>query len=273
MPELPEVETIRKGIFPHLINQRISSLTVRQRQLRWPIPSNLNKKLKGQIIHAIARRGKYLLIHTASGTIILHLGMSGHLRIVQHNEPIKKHDHIDFSLENGFLLRFNDARRFGSILWTSDQPHDHWLLRDLGPEPLEKQFNGNYLYQKAKSHRTSIKQFIMNGRIVVGVGNIYANEALFLAGIHPLQSANNISIERYTELSRFIKKILKDAIKSGGSTIRSFINSEGEPGYFVQQLNIYGRSGLPCKKCRVLLQEIRIGQRSSVFCPQCQQPS
>lgn len=270
MPELPEVETVKRGIIPHLVNQRIADVVIRQKQLRWPIPSYLAKNLQGQIINDITRRGKYLLLNTQKGTVIIHLGMSGHLRVLTKLEEPKKHDHFDLILDNGSLMRFNDPRRFGTILWTSDDPLTHPLLSELGPEPLSEDFNGGYLFQRAQRRNVAIKQFIMDGRIVVGVGNIYANEALFIAKIHPLTSAGKISFKQYKTLVNAIKKILSAAIESGGSTIRDFLNSSGKPGYFVQQLQVYGREGMPCKKCRKLLEEIRISDRSSVFCPACQ---
>lgn len=270
MPELPEVETVCRGILPHIINQRVAKVIIRQAQLRWPIPHFFGKQLNGQIIHHITRRGKYLLLYTERGTVIIHLGMSGHLRVLPINEPIKKHDHVDIIFENDVLLRFNDPRRFGTILWTSEDPLLHPLLVDMGPEPLSEDFNGGYIYQRAQHRHIAIKQFIMDGRIVVGVGNIYANEALYMAGIHPLCPAGKISFKNYKKLADAIKKILTEAIESGGSTIRDFLNSTGKPGYFVQQLQVYGRTGLPCNKCRILLEEIRISDRSSVFCPNCQ---
>ena len=270
MPELPEVETVRRGLLPQLIQQQIARVIIRQKQLRWPIPSILNKRLKGQVINDITRRGKYLLFATQCGTVILHLGMSGHLRMLSKQDSIKKHDHLDIILENGQSLRFNDPRRFGAVLWTSDEPHNHWLLCNLGPEPLEEEFNGRYLYKRAQRHRTTIKQFIMDSHVVVGVGNIYANESLYHAGIHPLQPVNSIHAKSYNRLAIAIKKILNAAIESGGSTIRNFLTSDGKPGYFVQKLHVYGRGGEPCKKCKTQLHEIRISQRTSVFCPNCQ---
>ncbi len=270
MPELPEVETVRRGILPHIINQRVTGVIIRQMQLRWPIPHFFKKQLKGRIINQITRRGKYLLLLTDEGTVIIHLGMSGHLRVLPLNVPIKKHDHVDIIFENDYLLRFNDPRRFGTILWTSEDPLQHPLLVDMGPEPLSEDFNGGYIYQRAQHRQIAIKQFIMDGRIVVGVGNIYANEALYMAGIHPLCPAGKISFKNYKKLADAIKKILAEAIESGGSTIKDFLNSTGKPGYFAQQLQVYGRTGLPCKKCRTLLQEIRISDRSSVFCLNCQ---
>ncbi len=270
MPELPEVETVRRGIIPHLINQRIVNVIIRQAQLRWPIPPYFAKNVKGQIINQITRRGKYLLLHTAQGTVIIHLGMSGHLRVITREEDPKKHDHVDLIMDNGCSMRFNDPRRFGTILWTNDDPMLHPLLAELGPEPLSDDFNAGYLLQRAQRRHIAIKQFIMDGRIVVGVGNIYANEALFMARIHPLAAAGKISFKQYKILVEAIKKILSAAIESGGSTIRDFLNSEGKPGYFVQKLQVYGRVGLPCHKCKTVLEEIRISDRSSVFCSNCQ---
>lgn len=270
MPELPEVETVMRGIIPHLVNQHIADVVIRQKQLRWPIPPYLAKNLQGQMINHISRRGKYLLLNTQKGTVIIHLGMSGHLRVLSKPEEPNKHDHVDLILDNGCLMRFNDPRRFGTILWTSDDPLLHPLLSELGPEPLSEDFNGGYLFQRAQRRHIAIKQFIMDGRIVVGVGNIYANEALFIAKIHPLTSAGKISFKQYKILVAAIKKILSAAIESGGSTIRDFLNSSGKPGYFVQHLQVYGRDGMPCNKCRSLLEEIRISDRSSVFCPNCQ---
>jgi formamidopyrimidine-DNA glycosylase len=270
MPELPEVETIRCGLEPYLVKQRVSGVIIRREKLRWPIPPALSTQLPGQKITEITRRGKYLLLHTKRGTVIIHLGMSGHLRMLPKDELIKKHDHVDFVLENGFRLRFNDPRRFGAVLWTTDNPLEHPLLCELGPEPLLPEFDGEYLYQRAKKSRIAIKKFIMNGCVVVGVGNIYANESLYIAGIHPLHPVNKISLSRYKKLANAIKKILYSAIESGGSTIRDFLNSDGKPGYFAQQLKVYGRGGLPCKKCKTLLQEVRISHRTTVFCLCCQ---
>lgn len=270
MPELPEVETTKRGIAPHLINQQVIRVAVRQHQLRWQIPKILIKQLPGQTINAVTRRGKYLLLQTAKGTAIIHLGMSGHLRILPANAQAQKHDHVDIILSNGFMLRFTDPRRFGSLLWTLEDPFIHPLLISLGPEPLAKAFNGSALFTRAQKRITPVKQFIMDAHVVVGVGNIYANEALFLAGIYPMQPAKEISLQSYNKLAQVIKKVLEKAIKCGGTTIRNFLGSEGQPGYFTQQLFVYGRGGEKCKKCKNILQDIRLGQRSSVFCPKCQ---
>lgn len=270
MPELPEVETTLRGIKPHIILQMIKQIRVRQYQLRWPIIPEINHKVKGKIIHAVERRGKYLLLKTHSGTLILHLGMSGSLRILTSPTPPGKHDHVDVELKNNVLLRFNDPRRFGALLWTEEDPLQHILLAGLGPEPLTQQFSAHYLWQRAQQRKTAIKLFIMDSKIVVGVGNIYANEALFAAGISPVATAQQISLESYTRLVKCIKKILRAAIKQGGTTLKNFANSDGKPGYFKFHLQAYGRNGLPCVICQTPLKEIRLGQRSTVYCPQCQ---
>jgi formamidopyrimidine-DNA glycosylase len=271
MPELPEVETTRRGIEPHLKAQTIAAVKIRQAKLRWPIPAALVKKLPQQTIHTITRRGKYLLIQTAIGTLIIHLGMSGSLRILTDNKtPPTKHDHFDIVLSNQACLRFNDPRRFGCILWTEADPLLHKLLKNLGPEPLTPKFNADYLYQYSRQRKVSIKLFIMNAAIVVGVGNIYANEALFLAGIAPERIAATLTVKQCELLITKIKFILAKAIKQGGTTLKNFSNSDGKPGYFKQHLNVYGRGGLPCIKCKTTLQEIRLGQRSTVFCSKCQ---
>ena len=270
MPELPEVETTKCGITPHLVARRVIDVVVRQHQLRWQIPQALISQLPGQLIQEVSRRGKYLLINAEKGTLIIHLGMSGHLRILSSKTPAQKHNHVDILLSNNYILRYTDPRRFGSVLWTVEDPLLHPLLVSLGPEPLTKLFNGSYLFKLAQNRQTAIKQFIMDSHVVVGVGNIYANEALFLAGINPMQLAKHISLESYSQLARTIKKVLSAAIKSGGTTIRNFLGSEGKPGYFAQQLFVYGRAGERCKKCKTILEEIRLVQRSTVFCPKCQ---
>lgn len=270
MPELPEVETTRRGIEPYLQGQTISKVIARHTHLRWPIPSNLQSVLKNKKILEVTRRGKYLLIRYNHGTLIVHLGMSGSLRILSHMITAEKHDHLDLVLTNGYVLRFNDPRRFGSILWTHEDPSLHSLLHDLGPEPLSSAFNSDYLYNQSRSRKVAIKLFIMNSKIVVGVGNIYANEALFRAGINPKRSAKTISKNQYQKLVKAIKTVLKEAIKEGGTTLRNFVASDGKPGYFKQQLQVYGRAKLPCRKCHTKLREIRLGQRSTVYCPQCQ---
>lgn len=270
MPELPEVETTRRGIEPHLLNQTITQVIIRKHQLRWKIPSTLPQHLENKIILKIERRGKYLLLTTTTGTVIIHLGMSGSLRILPKDITATKHDHIDLLLANNFCLRFNDPRRFGCYLWTNEDPLQHSLLKNLGPEPLTAEFNSKYLYQQSRKRKTAIKLFIMDSKIVVGVGNIYANEALFQAGINPKCAAGKITLEQYNKLVKAIKNILQAAIKQGGTTLRNFISSDGKPGYFKQKLKVYGRGGLSCYNCEATLKEVRLGQRSTVFCGKCQ---
>ncbi len=271
MPELPEVETTLRGIKPHLIGERIHQVEVRQSQLRWLIPHHLAQTLKNKIIHTIERRGKYLLLHVDTGCVIIHLGMSGRLCILLSETPPKKHDHVDIQLTNKKILRFSDPRKFGAVLWAEKNPHQHVLLKQLGPEPFDKIFSGKYLWQQAQNRSAPIKSFIMNNHIVVGIGNIYATEALFLAGISPLAPAKTISLARYQALVKAIKFILRKAIKQGGTTLKDFVGGDGKPGYFSQYLHVYGRAGLPCVKCKTELKNIRIGQRSTVYCKKCQQ--
>lgn len=270
MPELPEVETTVRGIAPHIEGQTINRIVVRQPQLRWPVPNNLDQLLTDTAIRSVSRRAKYLLFTTDSGTVILHLGMSGSLRILPADKPSEKHDHIDFIFNNKTLLRYNDPRRFGAVLWTSDKPAQHHLLKDLGPEPLLPDFDGNHLYHQSRKRLTPVKSFIMDSHVVVGVGNIYANEALFMAGIHPIRPTGKIPLARFRLLADCIKTVLERAIRQGGTTLRNFVNESGNPGYFKQQLNVYGRAGLPCKQCLTPLQEIRISNRTTVFCTHCQ---
>ncbi len=270
MPELPEVETTRRGIESHIIGQQVSSVIVRDRRLRWPVPRAFEKSLSGQAILAVRRRGKYLLLATENGTAILHLGMSGSLRILPAETQPGKHDHVDIIFENTTALRFTDPRRFGSIHWTRNNPLQHPLLRELGPEPLQEDFNSDYLYKRSRGRKLSIKAFLMDSHTVVGVGNIYANEALFLAGIHPKRPAGRISQQRYTTLTDCVKTVLQDAIEQGGTTLRDFVNSSGKPGYFQQTLAVYGRGGEACQTCGTIIREIRLGQRSTFFCGKCQ---
>jgi formamidopyrimidine-DNA glycosylase len=269
MPELPEVETTRTGIAPHLLGRRIERLAIRQPSLRWPIPRTLIRKLPGQSIAAIERRAKYLLVHTDAGSAVLHLGMSGSLRVLDQSAAPGKHDHYDWLLDSGKLLRFTDPRRFGCLLW---QPPGtlHPLLSTLGPEPLSDEFNGDLLWHRSRGRKSSIKTFIMDQSIVVGVGNIYAAEALFAAGIHPSRAAGSVSRERYDSLVDAIKRILGHAIRRGGTTLRDFISPDGVPGYFEQELFVYGRSGEPCRVCKRPIRVISLGQRSTFYCPQCQ---
>jgi formamidopyrimidine-DNA glycosylase len=270
MPELPEVETSRRGIDPHLCGQTVIKSIVRQPRLRWPVSGQITTALPGQTILGTSRRGKYLLIHTGAGHIIVHLGMSGSVRIVATDTPVGKHDHVDLVLNNGIALRYTDPRRFGCILWTEQTPEQHPLLASLGPEPLSPDFNARYLLQRAKGRRMPLKSFIMDSHIVVGVGNIYANEALFMAGIRPLSEAGTLSKARAGRLVMCIKQVIASAIEVGGTTLRDFVGGDGKPGYFQQSLLVYGRGQEPCKRCGAALQEVRLGQRSTVFCRGCQ---
>lgn len=270
VPELPEVETTRRGIAPHVTGRKVVAVAIRQRQLRWPVPRTLDRQLPGQRIKAVNRRGKYLLLETTAGTAILHLGMSGSLRIVPARRPPGCHDHADLVLDNGTALRLTDPRRFGALLWTRRAAGQHPLLRDLGPEPLADAFDGAYLYRRSRGRRQAVKPFIMDSHTVVGVGNIYANEALFLAGIHPARAAGRIARARYDRLASAIKEVLRQSIAQGGTTLRDFVDSRGQPGYFQQTLRVYGRGGEPCPVCRTALTETRLGQRSTFYCPHCQ---
>lgn len=269
MPELPEVETTRRGIEPHLVGQRVSRVLVRDRRLRWPIPEDLDVRLSGQRIEAVERRAKYLLIRAESGTLIVHLGMSGSLRLVDAASPAAKHEHVDILLESGQALRYTDPRRFGAMLW-SDEPLAHVLLASLGPEPLGEDFDGARLYRLSRGRSMAVKPFIMDNAVVVGVGNIYASEALFAAGIDPRRPAGSISRARYLKLGEEIRRILAMAIERGGTTLRDFVGGDGKPGYFQQELFVYGRNGEFCKNCGTTLREIRLGQRASVYCHRCQ---
>jgi formamidopyrimidine-DNA glycosylase len=270
LPELPEVETTLRGISPIMSGSTVRDVIVRQNKLRWPVPSSLAKQLPGHPINSIKRRAKYLLLNSKPGTIIIHLGMSGSLRFVDKGMPAGKHDHVDIVMDNGISLRYTDPRRFGCILFEQEDINNHPLLASLGPEPLSVEFNDEYLYALSRGRSVPIKTFIMDGKVVVGVGNIYANEALFMAGINPKSKAGKISLPRYTRLVKAIKKVLADAIKRGGTTLRDFTNSEGKPGYFSQELQVYGRQGEPCVNCSKALKEIRQAQRSTVYCANCQ---
>ena len=269
MPELPEVETTRRGIIPHVKNKKVENVIVRQASLRWPVPRDLKQKLCNQKITKIQRRAKYLLFTTAVGHLIIHLGMSGSLRIVKPQTTPRKHDHVDFVFSEK-ILRFNDPRRFGAILWTVKDPLKHKLLRNLGLEPLSDEFTGTYLHQLAQYKKIHVKNFIMNNHVLVGVGNIYASESLFLSGIHPQRAAGRISLDRYEVLAKNIKEVLANAIELGGTTLRDFVNEDGKPGYFANKLNVYKQTGKPCPVCKNPIKVRTIGQRSSFFCVQCQ---
>ncbi len=269
MPELPEVETTRRGVEPHCTGRQVERVIVRDSRLRWPVPDHLASTLSGQDIVAVERRGKYLLFQTVTGYLLVHLGMSGSLRVVEAAATPGRHDHIDVLLDGDTCLRYHDPRRFGCFLWQA-KGGEHPLLANLGPEPLSADFDGLLLYRLSRRRKGPVKSFIMDGKVVVGVGNIYANEALFLSGIHPGRVAGRISLERYRRLAQCIKQVLTSAIEQGGTTLRDFVGGDGKPGYFAQQLYVYGRSGQPCKVCGTLLQERRLGQRSSVYCVTCQ---
>jgi len=269
MPELPEVETTRKGIEPHLLGQKVRLVLVRQDQLRWPISADLGQAVTGQLIDAVERRGKYLFLVTAAGRVMIHLGMSGSLRIQSPAAPLKTHDHVDFVLANDQILRFHDPRRFGSIFWLPGKS-DHSLLRSLGPEPLTSAFSAAYLFGASRGKSVAVKNLLMNSHIVVGVGNIYANESLYLAGIRPEKPAGKVSLARYERLVDRVKEVLASAIEAGGTTLRDFVQEDGSPGYFKQSLHVYGRGGEACLGCAGILKEVRLGQRTTVFSPRCQ---
>ena len=270
MPELPEVETARRGIAPRMQGRRVTAVTVRDRRLRWPVPSTLVKELPGQRIESVTRRGKYLLFKTEAGTAILHLGMSGSLRVLPRGTPAQKHDHVDIELDSGELLRLRDPRRFGSLLWVRDAPEKHKLLKDLGPEPLSDGLTGGYLFEASRGRKVAVKQFIMDSKMVVGVGNIYASESLFLAAIRPQRAAGRVSLKEYTALARSIKKVLTASIKAGGTTLRDFMREDGEPGYFKQRLRVYDREGQRCYRCDGTIIAKATGQRMTYWCRDCQ---
>ena len=270
MPELPEVETTRKGIAPYVVGETVKDIIIRERQLRWPVPKNLKRTLKHKLIRKLDRRAKYLLFHTNSGCLIMHLGMSGSLRILNNKQAHEKHDHVDILFESGTTLRFRDPRKFGSIHWTNQDPFEHTLIHHLGPEPLNMEFNTEYLFKKSRHRSQAIKTFIMDSRIVVGVGNIYANEALFMAGINPKKKAGKISKSRLDKLVNSIKDVLNKAIKKGGTTLRDFINGEGKPGYFRHELLVYDKANEPCVNCNTPIKTTRLGQRSTFYCSTCQ---
>jgi formamidopyrimidine-DNA glycosylase len=270
MPELPEVETTRRGIEPLLLGLTIREVRVRERRLRWPVPVAALRALEGRTVGAVERRAKYLLLRTDAGTLMLHLGMSGSLRVVPEDTPPQVHDHFDLVLADGSCLRLRDPRRFGSVHWLGGEPAEHPLLASLGPEPLDTAFDAGRLYRLSRKRRRAVKEFIMDSRVVVGVGNIYAAEALHAAGIHPHRPAGRIGRARYERLVEEIRAVLSRAIEQGGTTLRDFTNVEGAPGYFRISLAVYGRAGQPCRRCGETLRNTRIGQRATVFCPRCQ---
>jgi formamidopyrimidine-DNA glycosylase len=268
MPELPEVETTCRGIAPHIADRRVVSVIIREPRLRWPVSPDIETHIRGARFLGVRRRAKYILMDTDRGTLMVHLGMSGSLRIMPAEAPALFHDHVDIVLDDHRCVRYHDPRRFGSMHWLSGESHP--LLDHLGPEPLAPSFSGAYLYERSRRRSTSVKQFIMDGKVVVGVGNIYANEALFMAGIHPKRAAGRVAAARYEALAGAIKNVLSNAIEQGGTTLRDFVGGDGQPGYFAQQLRVYGRQGKPCRICQTVLKEVRHGGRSTVFCRVCQ---
>lgn len=270
MPELPEVETIRLGLEPHLLGRHFQSVEIRQPRLRWPVSQDLAKRLTVAPIEELKRRGKYLLIKTGNGTLIIHLGMSGSLCLISSDSPLRPHDHAAFTLDTGQRLVFHDPRRFGALVWTEAPAETHPLLRHLGVEPFDPLFTGGLLRQISRSRRQAVKSLIMDQRIVTGIGNIYANEALFLAGIHPSRPAGRISRTRYQELTESIRRVLASAICQGGSTLRDFSDANGQPGYFQLTFKVYGREDQPCPRCAQPIRKIFLGQRATYYCPFCQ---
>lgn len=274
MPELPEVETTRRGLAPHLEGRRIASVTLRRPDLRWPIPREISDLLPTSTITAVRRRAKYLLMDTEIGTAIWHLGMSGSMRVLAVDTPARAHDHVDLVIEgkgrDGVrVLRFNDPRRFGCLLWQAPG-ETHELLRDLGPEPLSEDFDGDYLFERSRGRSVAVKAFLMDQKIVVGVGNIYVAEALFAAGVSPTRAAGKVSRERYAAIAREVRAILDYAIRRGGTTLRDFISPDGAPGYFEQELSVYGRGGEPCPRCGRALKQSMLAQRATTWCGHCQ---
>ena len=274
MPELPEVETTRLGLLPRLKGQKILALIVREKRLRWQVPDFLPERISGKTVFDIARRGKYLLFDCRNGTeighLLIHLGMSGSLRTLDRPSQPGKHDHVDIMLENGVVIRLTDPRRFGAMLWIDGAVDAHPLLQGLGLEPLSEAFTGDYLFASSRGKKAPVKQFLMNSHIVTGIGNIYANEALYHAGIHPMRATGRVSRQRYNRLVQAIRETLNRAIQAGGSSIRDFVGSNGQTGYFQLDYWVYGREGLPCRRCAAPIQNLRLGQRSSFYCPRCQ---
>lgn len=269
MPELPEVETTRRGIAPHLINRRVTGVEIRQPRLRWPIPDALPELILHQPLLDIQRRGKYLLLQFAPGTGLIHLGMSGSLRIVSKGVAPGPHDHFDLQFGE-VILRYCDPRRFGCLLWVEGNVAEHVLIHHLGPEPLTDAFTADYLYQRSRKRTQAVKQFLMDSKIVVGVGNIYANEALFMAGIKPIRKAGTLTRKHCEALVRDIKFVLQRSIDQGGTTLRDFVGGDGKPGYFKQELLVYGRGGEACTLCSKPLKEVRMNDRTTVYCVTCQ---
>lgn len=270
MPELPEVETTKRGIAHALLGARVLDAMVRERRLRWPIAANFEAAVRGQTVRSVERRAKYILVGFDDGTLILHLGMSGSLRLVKPGTAPRAHDHWDLQLDSGWLLRFHDPRRFGSLHWTDAEPQHHPLLLNLAPEPLGAAFDAAYLYRATRKRSVAIKQLLMNSHIVVGVGNIYASEALFHARIAPRRQARRITKAEAARLAEAVKKVLSDAIKIGGTTLRDYVDPDGSPGYFRQKLFVYERAGSACRVCKAPVKQFTQGQRSTYWCSTCQ---
>jgi len=270
MPELPEVETTRRGIEPLVLGKQVEQVLIHNAALRWPIPSELDAILPAQKVCSVERRSKYLLMNFERGTLIIHLGMTGHLRVCRPGEERRKHDHVEMLFSDHTVLRFNDSRRFGAIFWTETNPLLHERLVNLGPEPFEEGFNPTYLFQLSRKRKVAVKPFIMDARVVVGVGNIYASEALFRAGISPVKPAGRLSRKAFAMLVQSVQEVLSEAIAAGGTTIRDFMDTEGRPGYFSQELRVYGRAGEPCMVCGDVISQTRLGQRSTFHCRKCQ---
>lgn len=270
MPELPEVETTRRGVEPHVVGRRIVALAVHEPRLRWRVPDSLPADVKGQVVQQTGRRAKYLLFRLESGTLLLHLGMSGSLRVLPSDTPRITHDHFDLLLDSGVTLRFNDPRRFGSLHYTTSDPAEHPLLAHLAPEPLDEEFTADYLWRITRKRKVAIKQLLMNSSLVVGVGNIYASEALFRARIRPRRQARSLKQDEVARLARAVRAVLKMAIRVGGTTLRDYVGADGNPGYFRQKLYVYERSGEPCRVCGGPIRQLTQGQRSTYYCAGCQ---
>jgi formamidopyrimidine-DNA glycosylase len=270
VPELPEVETTRRGIRSALVGRAITGFVLREPRLRWPVDRAIERILPGRAVLDVRRRAKYLLVDVEGGALLAHLGMSGSLRVLPAATPLLTHDHYDLCLDDGRCLRFNDPRRFGSLHWLTGDPAEHPLLADLGPEPLEPGFDADYLHRESRGRRVAVKPFLMDQRVVVGVGNIYASEALFRAGIHPQRASGRIGAGRYERLVAAVRAVLGEAIRQGGTTLRDYVSAEGTPGYFRQRLYVYERAGEPCRRCGRPIRQLVQGQRSTYFCPACQ---
>lgn len=270
MPELPEVETTRRGVAPHVVGRRVERVLIRQPRLRWPVSPELARALPGRRIEAVDRRAKYLLFRAGDGHLMLHLGMSGRLRVVPAALPAEPHDHLDVVLDDGQALRFNDSRRFGSVFWLTEPPETFPLLADLGPEPLCDAFDGDWLYARSRGRRAPVKAFLMDSRIVAGVGNIYACEALHAAGIHPARAAGRVGRERYRRLVEAVRAVLGDAVAAGGTTLRDYVGVDGGRGWFQLSLAVYGKTGEACPRGCGPIRRCVIGQRGTFFCPGCQ---